>query len=165
MKLNILFPFSHSFSLVLWRHPQVTWQVYTALCSLLLVTLFLPNSYTVTLIGIYMTLVIYEMLRKTRQGNTTQQKDKATQHNLPRAVTFQRKISCLGWDSNPQHSHSRHHLQTHTHTPTSCRGYVYTYIDIIDCVEYFSAGLGVGIKIFIINNIYRKYPKVYCCTI
>ena len=37
------------------------------------------------------------MLRKTRQGKTTQQK--ATQHNSPKAVIFQ--IACLGWDSNP----------------------------------------------------------------
>ena len=35
----------------------------------------------------YMTLIIHEMLRKTRQGNTTQQKDKATQHNSPKACT------------------------------------------------------------------------------
>ena len=39
------------------------------------------------------------MLReKERQGNTTQQKDKATQHNSPKAVSFQRK-NCFGWDS------------------------------------------------------------------
>ena len=47
-------------------------------------------------------LVIHEMLRKTKQGNTTQQKDKATQHNSPKAVIFRIKISCLRWDSNPQ---------------------------------------------------------------
>ena len=39
----------------------------------------------------------------TRQSNTTQQKDKATQHNLPKAVFFKEK-SCLGWDSNPRPS-------------------------------------------------------------
>ena len=41
-----------------------------------------------------------------RQGNTTltQQKGKATQHNSPETVIFQRKIGCLGWDSNPQPS-------------------------------------------------------------
>ena len=33
---------------------------------------------------ILMILIIHEMLRKTRQGNTTQQKDKATQHNTTR---------------------------------------------------------------------------------
>ena len=43
-----------------------------------------------------MTSVIHEMLRKTRQGNTTQQKDKATQHNSPKAVIFQRKNSASG---------------------------------------------------------------------
>ena len=29
----------------------------------------------------YMTLIIHKMFRKTRQGNTTQQKDKARQHD------------------------------------------------------------------------------------
>ena len=43
-------------------------------------------------------LIIQEMLRSKKQGNTTQQKDKATQHNLPKAVIFQRKNSCLRWD-------------------------------------------------------------------
>ena len=39
-------------------------------------------------------LIIHEMLRKKeRQGNTTQPKDKATQHNLPKAVIFQRKTA------------------------------------------------------------------------
>ena len=33
----------------------------------------------------------HEMLRKTRQGNTTQQKDKATQQNSPKAVIFSKK--------------------------------------------------------------------------
>ena len=51
-----------------------------------------------------MTLIIHEMLRKTRHGNTAQQKDKATQHNSPKAGFFQRKISCLRWDSNPRPS-------------------------------------------------------------
>ena len=34
--------------------------------------------------------------QKDRQGNTTQQKEKATQHNSSKAVIF----SCLGWDLN-----------------------------------------------------------------
>ena len=38
----------------------------------------------------YMTLIIHEMLRRP---------DKAIQHNSPKAVIFQRKSSCLGWDS------------------------------------------------------------------
>ena len=38
-----------------------------------------------------MTSIIYEMLRKTRQGNTTQQKEKATQYIPPKVG--QRKIS------------------------------------------------------------------------
>ena len=42
------------------------------------------------------------MPRKAR--NTTQQKGKATHHNLPKTVIFQRKIDCLGWDSNQQPS-------------------------------------------------------------
>ena len=39
---------------------------------------------------------LHEMLKKTRQGNTTQQKYKATQHNSPKAVIFQRKLAVLG---------------------------------------------------------------------
>ena len=44
----------------------------------------------------YMTLVIHEMLRKTRQGNTTQQKDKATQHNWPKQLFFKEKLAASG---------------------------------------------------------------------
>ena len=44
----------------------------------------------------YVTLIIHVMLRKTRQDNATQQKDKATQHNLPKTVIFQRELSALG---------------------------------------------------------------------
>ena len=45
------------------------------------------------------------MLRKTKQGNTTQQKDKATQHNRNTKqqkdkATQCKAVSCLGWDSN-----------------------------------------------------------------
>ena len=61
-----------------------------------------------------LTLIIHEMLRKTRQGNTTQQKDKATQHNSPKAIIFQRKISCLGWDLNPRPSICTYHTDLHT---------------------------------------------------
>ena len=39
---------------------------------------------------------------KGKAITTTQQKGKATQHNLPETAIFQRKIGCLGWDSNPQ---------------------------------------------------------------
>ena len=46
-------------------------------------------------------LIIIKMLRK--KGNTTQQKETATQHNLPKAVIFQRK-NHLRWDSNPRPS-------------------------------------------------------------
>ena len=38
------------------------------------------------------------MFRKTRQGNTTKQKDKATQHNSPKE-SFSNWL--LGWDLNP----------------------------------------------------------------
>ena len=41
-----------------------------------------------------MTLIIHEMLRKTRQGKATQQKDKATQHNSPNAA--KRKLAASG---------------------------------------------------------------------
>ena len=41
---------------------------------------------------------------KGKATTTTQQKGKATQHNSPETVIFQRKIGCLGWDSNPRPS-------------------------------------------------------------
>ena len=47
---------------------------------------------------------LQEMLRKKGKATTTQQKGKATQHNSPETVIFQRKIGCLGWDSNPRPS-------------------------------------------------------------
>ena len=44
----------------------------------------------------YRTLIIHEMLRKTRQGNTTQQKDTATQHNSSKAVRLAVKLAASG---------------------------------------------------------------------
>ena len=41
---------------------------------------------------------------KKGKATTTQQKGKATQHTSPKTVIFQKKIGCLGWDSNPQPS-------------------------------------------------------------
>ena len=41
---------------------------------------------------------------KGKATTTTQQKGKATQHNSPETVIFQRKNGCLGWDSNPRPS-------------------------------------------------------------
>ena len=38
----------------------------------------------------------------SKQGHTNNTKVK--QHNTPRQTIFQRKKSCLGWDSNPRHS-------------------------------------------------------------
>ena len=38
--------------------------------------------------------------KKCEATTTTQQKGKATQHNFPETVVFQRKIGCLGWDLN-----------------------------------------------------------------
>ena len=38
---------------------------------------------------------------RKKQGQTN---NKAKQHSTPKAVTFPRKMSCLGWDSNPRHS-------------------------------------------------------------
>ena len=53
----------------------------------------IASALHMTRLKLHTTLIIHEMLR--RQGNTTQQKHKATQHNsCPKAV---RKISCLGW--------------------------------------------------------------------
>ena len=46
----------------------------------------------------YMAFNIHEMLRKTKYENTTQQKDKATKHNSPKAVIL---VSCLRWDNHP----------------------------------------------------------------
>ena len=42
--------------------------------------------------------------KKGKATTTTQQKGKATQHNSPKTVIFQRKIGCLRWDSNPRPS-------------------------------------------------------------
>ena len=65
----------------------------------------------------YMTLIIHEMLRKTRQGNTTQQKDKATQHNSPKAVIFQRKLAASGGIFTGKLTYMYIlYLHTHTHT-------------------------------------------------
>ena len=41
---------------------------------------------------------------KGKATTTKQQKGKAIQHNSPETVIFQRKIGCLGWDSNPRPS-------------------------------------------------------------
>ena len=58
-----------------------------------------------------------------------QQKDRATQHNLHKAVIFQRKIGCLGWDSNPQHSHSRQH----SYTNGTCYMYKWPFLYLRVC--------------------------------
>ena len=47
---------------------------------------------------------IKEILRRQGNNNNKQQKGKGTQHNSPETVIFQRKIGCLGWDSNPRPS-------------------------------------------------------------
>ena len=39
---------------------------------------------------------------KGKATTTTQQKGKATEHSSPETVIFQRRIGCLGWESNPQ---------------------------------------------------------------
>ena len=68
------------------------------------VVVALPSSASLGVIVHVHDLIIHEMLRdKDRQGNTTQQKDKATKHNSAKAVIPQRK-NCLGWDSNPRPS-------------------------------------------------------------
>ena len=57
---------------------------------------------------IFSLLVCYSLVfpypRDAEKGKATtkpQQKGKATQHNLPEIVILERKIGCLGWDSNP----------------------------------------------------------------
>ena len=55
----------------------------------------------------YLSMCMNNLSRDAEKGKattTTQQKGKATQHNSPETVIFQRKIGCLGWDSNPQPS-------------------------------------------------------------
>ena len=53
-------------------------------------TYVLHTSYLLTYI--YMALIIHEMLRKMRQGNKTQQKDKATQYNLSKVLIFKETL-------------------------------------------------------------------------
>jgi hypothetical protein len=49
-------------------------------------------------------LIIGPKVRKYTK-TLTLEKDKAKQHKPnPKAVIFQRKMSCLMWDSNPRHS-------------------------------------------------------------
>ena len=45
-------------------------------------------------IYMYMTLIIHDMLKKTRQVNTTQQKDRETQRNTTQLVHVQRSVVC-----------------------------------------------------------------------
>ena len=54
----------------------------------------------------YMHMYMNNLSRDAEKGKattTTQQKGKAAQHNSPETVIFQRKIGCLGWDSNNVH--------------------------------------------------------------
>ena len=41
---------------------------------------------------------------RKKQEKSNKQQGKATQHTYPRQSFFVRKMSCLGWDSNPRHS-------------------------------------------------------------
>ena len=38
-------------------------------------------------------------MRRKKETSKVKQTNKAKQHSTPKAVTFPRKISCLGWDS------------------------------------------------------------------
>ena len=49
----------------------------------------------------YMTLVIHEMIRKTRQDTQHDRKTKKCHTTHPKQLIFN---SCLGWDSNPRPS-------------------------------------------------------------
>ena len=53
-------------------------------------------------ISTYMFLMRDEKEERSKQGQTNKQ-GKATAH--PRQSLFLEKMSCLGWDSNPRHSH------------------------------------------------------------
>ena len=55
--------------------------------------------------------------KKARQHNTTERQSNTIQHNSPKTVIFKEK-NCLGWDSNPRHTHALTHTHTHTHAHT-----------------------------------------------
>ena len=88
------FPLSPSllFSLFLWYHPEATKRLYTMLCSFFIVSLILPNGWTLMLVGM---------------------------------VTVS----------------------------------IFSNIMVTSLTALF-IGFGIGIKLFIIDNVYRKYPKV-----
>ena len=55
--------------------------------------------------------VLFNEVSSEMPGKATQHNRMTKQHNTAcLKESFQRKISCLGWDLNPRHSHSRHQL-------------------------------------------------------
>ena len=52
---------------------------------------------------------------KGKATTTTQQKGKATQHNSPETVIFQRKIGCLWWDLTHDHQLCTRVWEVHKH--------------------------------------------------
>ena len=59
----------------------------------------------------YMYMTTQLMIRLERQSNTTQPEGKAIATQLhPRQSFFKEKMSCLGWDSNPQPSLTTIHV-------------------------------------------------------
>ena len=64
---------------------------------------------------------------KGKTTTTTQQKGRATQHNSPKTAIFQRKIDCLGWDSNSQPSAFSYQLKA-----TDSLAHMYMIIYTVD---------------------------------
>ena len=60
------------------------------------------------------------MYEKGKATTTTQKKGKATQHNLPETVIFQRKIGCLGWDPRPSSFQAMDALTNPLYTGMGC---------------------------------------------
>ena len=54
---------------------------------------------------VYVCVPMHVLMRdKEERSKQAQTNNKAKQHSTPKVVTFLRKMSCLGWDSNPRHS-------------------------------------------------------------
>ena len=115
------------------------------------------------------------------KATTPQQKGKVTQHSLPETVIFQRKISWLGWDSNPRPSAFQTMLlQTELPRQLSWLGQilhtnqkasqpdeqvnsklVHVYFSTLFIVHVFCHGSGLGLVVVILCVLY----VVMCCCV
>ena len=50
--------------------------------------------------GYHISIYMYTIILRKKQVRLN---NKAKQHSTPKVVTFPKKMSCLGWDSNPLH--------------------------------------------------------------